>query len=76
MLEMIKSSYFIKFLFSLVDEKVKLKIIKYNISLQTELEISFFNYPIFSGRKIIVETDGKGKEIQLKDKRLIFEGEF
>jgi len=41
MLEMIKSSYFIKFLFSLVDEKVKLKIIKYNISLQTELEISF-----------------------------------
>ena len=76
MLGMIKSSYFIKFLFSLVDEKVKLKIIKYNISLQTELEISFFNYPIFSGRKIIVETDGKGKEIQLKDKRLIFEGEY
>ena len=40
------------------------------------MEINFYNYGIFSGRMIIGEANGKGKEIQLKDKRIIFEGEY
>ena len=72
----IKSSFFIKFLFSFVDEKVRLKIIKYNNRFQTQLGINYINFSFFGGRIIIGETNGKGKEIQLKDKRVIFEGEF
>ena len=34
MLENIKSSYFVKIVFSIVDEKKKLKLIKYNKKLQ------------------------------------------
>ena len=34
MLESIKSSYFTKIVFSYVDEKQKLKLVKYNKSLQ------------------------------------------
>ena len=38
--------------------------------------INYINFSFFGGRIIIGETNGKGKEIQLKDKRVIFEGEF
>ena len=53
MLENIKSSYFIKKLFSYVDEKEKLEVVKYNKSLQKNIDISIINYKYFRGKYII-----------------------
>ena len=44
MLKNIKSVYFIKLLFSFVKEKNKLKIVKYNKSLQKNININIINY--------------------------------
>ena len=54
MLDNILSFYFIQKLFSNVKEKIKLKIVKYNKSLQKKIEISLINFRIFSGRYIIL----------------------
>ena len=60
MLENLKSSFFIRKLFSyLLDEKV-LNIAKYNKSLQNELNINFMNYKMFSGKYLVYEENGKG----------------
>ena len=39
MIDNIKSSYFIKIIFSLIDEKRKLKLIKYNKNMKNKLEV-------------------------------------
>ena len=52
MLENIKSLYFIKIVFSYLEEERKLKLIKYNKKAQELIEINLFNYKIFSGRYI------------------------
>ena len=62
MLKKSKSIYFIKRLFTFVDEKNKLDIIKYNKNMQNILDISLINYKFFSDRYIIFEKNGKGKE--------------
>ena len=62
MLKDIKSTYFIKLIFSYVDEEQKLKIIKYNKNLQKIIDISIINYKHFRGRYIIYESNGIGKE--------------
>ena len=76
MLKNIKSSYFIKFIFAHVDEKQKLKIVKFNKSLQNTLNITIINYKFFSERYIIYESNGIGKEYNGYDDRLNFEGEY
>ena len=76
MLKNIKSSYFIQIFFSYVNEEQKLKIIKYNKSLQKNLYISIINYKHFSGKYIIYGSNGIGKEYQGYDDGLIFEGEY
>ena len=58
-----------------MDYKVKLKIVKYNKSLQNLLNLSLFDY-IFNGRYIIYETKIKGKEYNFYNGRLMFEGEY
>ena len=76
MLENIKSSYFLRIVFEyIVDEKKKLKLVKYNKSLQKKLNISISNYIHFNGGYIIYETNGKGKEYNEFD-NLLFEGEY
>ena len=64
MLKNIKSSYFIQIFFSYVNEEQKLKIIKYNKSLQKNLYICIINYKHFSGKYIIYSTNLIGKEYQ------------
>ena len=76
MLENIKSSYFIKIIFSYLDEKTKLKLMKYNKCLQNKININLINYKILSGRYIIYESNGTGKEYNGYDDDLIFEGEY
>ena len=44
MLKNVKSSYFKRIIFSFMDEKQKLKLIKYNKSLQDNMNISLINY--------------------------------
>ena len=60
MLLNIKSKYFMKFLFDNIEEKNKLKLIKYNKSLQNIFEINIIKYKILSGKymkKIIKEKN-------------------
>ena len=76
MLKKIQSAYFFKILFNYIDERQKLKIVKYNKSLQKNLKISNINYAYFSGRYIIYESNGIGKEYNGENDRLIFEGEY
>ena len=64
MLVNIKSTYFIKILFKYLDEKKKLKVVKYNKSLQKNIDINIINYKHFSGRYIIYESNGIGKEYE------------
>ena len=78
MLENIKSIYFIKIIFLFVDEKEKLKIMKYNKRLQKNINISIINYKFYKGKYIIYESNGFGKEYNgfIEEDSLIFEGEY
>ena len=48
----IKSKYFMQIIFSLLDEKAKLKIVKYNKNLQKQLDIETINYFVFTKKYI------------------------
>ena len=50
MAEKINSLYFIKKMLNLLNEKKKLKIIKYNKKIQNKMNITIFNYRAFSKR--------------------------
>ena len=76
MLENSKSIYFIKKLFTFVDEKTKLDIIKYNKNMQNIMDINLINYKFYSKKYIIYEENGKGKEYNGYDDSLKFEGEY
>ena len=73
MLKNVKASYFLRIIFSCIDEKQKLELIKYNKSLQEDLNISLINYKLFSRRYIIYKLNGKGKEFNFNG-YLLFEG--
>ena len=75
MLKNVKSMYFVKYLFSFLDEKTKLEIIKYNKIMQNILNINLINYKFFSGKYIEYESNGKGKEYDYNGD-LLFEGKF
>ena len=75
MLKNVKSFYFLKIIFSFIDEKQKLELIKYNKSLQEHLNINLINYKFFSGKYIEYESNGKGKEYDYNGD-LLFEGKF
>ena len=72
----IKSSYIMKKIFAYQSEELKLKICKYNKSLQNILNINLINYKTLSGRYILYETKEKGKEYYSFNNKLIFEGEY
>ena len=76
LLENIKSIYFYRIFFSLLDEKIKLKLIKYNKKMQSNLDIKLINYKFYSGKYVIYENKIIGKEYYGYNNDLIFEGEF
>ena len=76
LLENIKSIFFYRILFSNLDEKIKLKIIKYNKKLKKQIDIKLINYKVYSGKYIVYETNIKGKEYDAYDDNLLFEGEY
>ena len=75
MLKNIKSTYFIKIIFSYIDDDRLLKFIKYNKSLQHLLKIYLYHYKLYSDRYIIFNTKREGKEYDLSG-NLLYEGEF
>ena len=76
MAEKIKSLDFIKKMLNLLDEKKKLKIIKYNKKIQNKINITIFNYRAFSKRYIIYDSYGGGREYDGFNNHLIYSGEF
>ena len=69
MLGNLKSKYIVKIIFSLIKEKVKLQIVRYNKSLQIKLELNIINYKIFSGKFIVNKNIGKSKKLKQKTKK-------
>ena len=57
MMDIIKSSYFYKEVFSYVNEKTKLKIAKYNKNIQKKIDINNNNYKYFTGKYIVFENN-------------------
>ena len=75
MLEKIKSIFFIKILFFHIEEREKLKLVKYNKTLQYTIGLNLINYKILSEKYIQFDTKRKGKEYNYYDE-LVFEGEY
>ena len=75
MLKNIRSTYFIKNLFLYIDEKKKLKLVKYNTSFQKIINITLNNYIHFQGKYINKGLNGKVKEYSYIDE-LLYEGEY
>ena len=73
-LENVKSKYILKKIFSYLDVMTKLKIIKYNKSLQNKINIRLIHYKGFSGGYIKFKKTGFGEEII--DNYLIYEGQY
>ena len=76
MLDNIKSLFFIRILFSHLNERTKLKIVKYNQNLQNTINIGLINYKFLGTKYIIYETKGTGKEYDKYTNVLLFEGEY
>ena len=76
-MESIKSIFFSRILFSHLNEKIKLKIIKYNKKLQNIIDIKLINYKFYSGKYIIYENNIKGKEYDgYNNDNFLFLGEY
>ncbi len=66
-----------KHIFSYINDKSKLILVKYNKLLQNSLDINIDNYKIFSGKKIELEKEGKVKIYDCyNDNTLLYEGEY
>ena len=76
MLEQLKSKYIVKIIFSLINEKRKLILIKFNNKIKERLHIDLFDYKFLSGKYFIGKRNGKGKEYKILNDELIFEGEY
>ena len=76
MLQNNKSSYFIQIIFSFINEKRKLNLIRYNKVLKNALDIGIINYRFFSGKYIIFEKNGFGKEYNAFNDQLLYEGKY
>ena len=79
MLDSIKSTYFKKNIFMLLDEIRKLKIINYNKSFQNMIGIELIHYMNLSKKYVIFDGNKMGKEYSLDVStrgQLLFEGEY
>ena len=75
-IELIKSNYIVKQLFTYLCENVKLNLVKYNKIIQNKLEIDIDAYKRKSGKYKIKGINGNGKEYLLNTNILIFDGEY
>ncbi len=75
-IEKIKSLIILNKIYSFINVRQKLNIIKHNKFLQKKLCIDIELYKIISGKYIQEEKNGKSKEYILGTDELIFEGEY
>ena len=73
MLKNVKSFYFLRIIFSFIEEIQKLVLIQFN--KHEILNISLINYKLLSGRNNVYELNGKGKEYNFGG-NLLFEGVY
>jgi len=71
-----KSIYFLKMVFSYLDDKRKLELIKYNKAFQNKLNINIIYYKLFSRKYLIFETKRKAREYNKENGYIIYEGEY
>jgi len=76
MLDNIKSIYFLKMVFSCLDNIRKLELIKYNKIFQKKLDISIIHYKLGSKKYLIIDAKRKVKEYDKDNGNLLFEGEY
>ena len=79
MLQNIKASYFIKIVFSFLNYRRQLNLIKYNKHLQNNMNIQIIDFMRLSGRCVVYERNGKGKEYtnyNTDQGNLLYEGEY
>ena len=74
MLKKIKSLFIIKKLFKHIDISKKLKLIKYNKSLQKSIYFSINNYIHFKGKYIIYKSNEIGEEYNGYNNKLVYAG--
>ncbi len=75
MLRKIKSLFILKKIYNNVDYKRKLNLIAYNKRIQQKLGLNLIDFRRFSGR-YKVEEDGKTKEYNIYNNKLLFEGQY
>ena len=75
MLGNLKSSFFIRNLFSKLKDNKKLELIKYNKNLQNTVNVNLIDYKTYKSKYIIYETKNKGKEYYYNG-ILVYEGEY
>ena len=76
MLDSIKSIYFLKMVFSYLDDRRKLELIKYNKIFKNQLNINIIYYKLYSKKYLIFDAKRKVKEYDKNNGNLIFEGEY
>ena len=76
LLNAIKSQNIMKIIFSYLNEKDKLNMIKYNKNLQNKISINLINYKLLSGIYIKYESEVEVKEYYGDTGNLRFEGEY
>ena len=75
LLNSISSFYIVKQIFKFIREEIKLEFIINNKKLQNKFHIDINHYKKISGKYIIGERNGYGKEYTL-DNKIIFEGKY
>ena len=68
--------FFLLELFQFLSEEKKLKILKYNKSLQNKIKLNIKDYKIYSGRYIYYTSEKKGEEYNSYDNKRIYIGEY
>ena len=76
MLDNIKSCFFVKLIFSYLDEKRILELVSYNKNLQNIIDINLINYKMLGDKYKIVETNGRIKEFFRCNDKIAYEGEY
>ena len=75
-MNVIKATFYYKVIFSFLNEKTKLKFVKYNKNLQNKIDINLNNYKFFTNQYIVYETKQNGKEYYGFGDILQYEGEW
>ena len=76
MLDYIKSKHILNIIFLFINDTKELNLVKYNNKLKNRLNIDLIDYIYLSGKYFIGKKNGKGKEYNIFNDKLIFEGDF